>query len=517
MLKSVLTWLEKGMFLIGVLLFGGILVLDICMENTKYFCKNSVAVSNGLLILTGILLTVVLVFLWRRYEDKIAKILQKGERRMLLLSIILFVVELVISCEILFAPGWDAGEVSWQAGVIAAGERKLDNQYFSMYPNNLLITWIYSLACHITGLFGFPYSGSVIIVVVQCFLSAFGGYLLQQVAKIMFHSGTISMIVWGIYAFWIGLLPWYMVTYSDSLGIIFPITILWLYQSMENKKAVWRKCILIGVLSLVGYRIKPTILILYISIVIVMVLRLREKHERRFRLKQLCVLMLAFFLSFILYQQINIGACMGFSLDKEQQFTMTHFVMMGLSEETNGVFDEEDVKYSSSFPDITSRQKGNIKVIRQRIWEYGALGLFRHLVRKTLTNFNDGTFGWGKEAEFFKKIERPEEVLSKFLKNLYYNGGVYRISLNTYMQCFWLMMLLGVFLNMTVVFLKKKVPEISMMIMLALTGLFLFVTLFEARARYLYVYAPFYILMGVQGYRQVLVYWHVNNQEKRIG
>ena len=516
-MKSVLTWLEKGIFFIGVLLFGGILALDILMENTKYFCKNSVAIPNGLLILAGILLTGVLVFLWRKYEDKIAKILQKGEKRMLLLSVILFVVELVISCEILFAPGWDAGEVSWQAGVIAAGERKLDNQYFSWYPNNLLITWLYSLACRITGLFGFPYSGSVIIVVVQCFLSALGGYLLQQVAKNMFQSGTVSMIVWGIYAFWIGLLPWYMVTYSDSLGIIFPIAILWLYQSLENKKAVWQKCMLIGVLSLVGYRIKPTILILYISIVIVMVLRLGEKHERRFRLGQLCVLLLAFILSMFLYQKINIGACLGFSLDKDQQFTMTHFAMMGLSEETNGVFDEEDVKYSSFFRDISSRQKGNIKVIRQRIQEYGALDLSRHLVKKTLTNFNDGTFGWGKEAEFFKKIERPEEVLSKFLKNLYYNGGMYRISLNTYMQCFWLMMLLGGFLNLTIVFRKEKVHELSLMIMLSLTGLFLFVTLFEARARYLYVYTPFYILIGIQGYRQVLVDWHVNNQENSIG
>ena len=150
MLKSVLTWLEKGMFLIGVLLFGGILALDILMENTKYFCKNSVVLPNGLLILTGILLTGVLVFFWRRYADKIAKILHKGEKRIFLLSVILFVVELMISCEILFAPGWDAGEVSWQAGVIAAGETKLDHQYFSLYPNNLLITWLYSLACHIT-------------------------------------------------------------------------------------------------------------------------------------------------------------------------------------------------------------------------------------------------------------------------------------------------------------------------------------------------------------------------------
>ena len=40
--------------------------------------------------------------------------------------------------------------------------------------------------------------------------------------------------------------------------------------------------------------------------------------------------------------------------------------------------------------------------------------------------------------------------------------------------------------------------------MLAIIGLTLFVLLFEARARYLYTYAPIYILLGAVGWKQMV-------------
>ena len=39
--------------------------------------------------------------------------------------------------------------------------------------------------------------------------------------------------------------------------------------------------------------------------------------------------------------------------------------------------------------------------------------------------------------------------------------------------------------------------------MLTIIGLSLFELLFEARARYLYIYAPFYILLAVYGVREI--------------
>ena len=57
------------------------------------------------------------------------------------------------------------------------------------------------------------------------------------------------------------------------------------------------------------------------------------------------------------------------------------------------------------------------------------------------------------------------------------------------------------FLGILSVFLNKK--ELSV-IMLAVIGLTVFELLFEPRARYLYTYAPFYIILAVSGIQMII-------------
>lgn len=505
-MKSIIKWMEKSIIIIGILFYGWVLVLNLFMENTiHYYRKSQCLVPNCLLVGIGIFLIGVSIFLVKKYPDKINTELYKPDELSKILSGLLFLIQIIISYEIAFASGWDAGEVSWQAGLVAAGESKLDNSYFSHYPNNVLITFLYSFAYRFMGLFGLRMYGAVIIIIFQCALSALAGYLLYQVSQKMFCSYRIAFFIWMVYALWIGFMPWYTVTYSDPVGIIFPIAIVWIYQWMENNKAVWKKSMLIGGLSFFGFQIKPTILILYIAILIIVILRLIKNEERDVRLRQLGGLIVAFFVVFGVYQKIDLAKCMGFELNKERELTVTHFAMMGLSEKTNGVYDKDEVEYSLSFHNKMKRQEANVKMIKQRLEEYGFLGMVNHLAKKTLTNYNDGTFAWGKEGNFFQEeIEKREEVFSEVLKNLYYNNGEKRTFLNTYMQFFHIMILLGVFMNLLYVSNKKNLSDLFMLMILSLVGIFLFVSMFEARARYLYVYAPLYILIGMQGYISVL-------------
>ncbi|MCI8409754.1 MAG: hypothetical protein HFJ09_10895 [Lachnospiraceae bacterium] len=503
-MKKIAEWMKKSIFGIGIVFYSWILVLNLFLENITYFCKNKYVIANKLLMVFGIFLINIFIFLFKKYKRAIRKFLERGDELVPIFSVLLFLVELIISYEILFVSGWDAGEVSWQASLVAAGEKALDNSYFSHYPNNLLITFLYSLAYRLMGIVGLQMYGAVIIVIFQCFLSSLTGYLLYQISKKMFHSNKIAFLVWIIYGLWIGLIPWYMVTYSDPVGIIFPVIILWLYQSMDNKKAIWEKSVGIGIVSFFGYQIKPTVLIMYIAILLIVILRFIEKNECNIRIKQICGIVVAFFVVLNIYGHFDIAKCMGFQLDKEQKLTSTHFVMMGLSQKTNGVFDKDEVDFSISFPNKEMRQKANIKVIKQRLHEYGFLGMTKHLSKKILTNYNDGTFSWGKEGEFFlEEIEKPELIFSKVLKSLYYNNGEYRSMFINYMQFIWFMTLFGVFLNFILTFHKKKIADLQLITMLALVGIFLFVTIFEARARYLYIYVPLYILVGVQGYFQL--------------
>lgn len=503
-MKHILNFTYKSIFLLGILFYGWILAIDLFFSQTKYVCQNKHVLSNIKLLIIGIFLITTTAFLIKRFPEQTKVLAEKWKQHIKLFSIILLIVELIISYCILFASGWDAGIVLGQADLIASGSTKLNHDYYSWYPNNLLITFLYSLAYRLMGLLGIQFAGSVIIVFIQCILSVITGYFLYHIAENMFHNQTLSMLLWLIYALWLGLLPWYTVTYSEPLAIFFPVFILYLYQCMEKQEKFYRNTALIGILSVIGFKLKPSTLIVSMAIFIILVLQLLDKKTRNFSLKKLVILIVTFTVTLGIFEQVDFAKQMGLKLDTNKEMPMTHFAMMGLSEKRNGIFDQKELDYSLSFPNVQKRKEANIEMITKRLKSYGFSGLMKHMTKKTLTNFNDGAFTWGKEGDFFLiEIEKPNGPLSKALKNIYYNDGTCRIGFNTYMQMFLIVTLFGGILY-ALFRLHKRIPTDSdLIILLSLIGLFLFVSIFEARARYIYTYVPFYLLMGIGGYKQL--------------
>lgn len=120
-----------------------------------------------------------------------------------------------------------------------------------------------------------------------------------------------------------------------------------------------------------------------------------------------------------------------------------------------------------------------------------------------MVNFNDGTFAWGIEGNFYLTVyDAPNQVIAPVLRDFYYNDGKYHAVYATFMQFIWIVVLAGVVLNLAGLFIKEEGSrkDWDLVISLALIGLTVFVVTFEARARYLYVYVPIYILMGISGY-----------------
>lgn len=506
-MKHILNFTYKSIFLLGILCYGWILTIDLFFSHTKYVCQNKHALSNIILLIIGLLLITIIAILIKRLPDQIKTLAEKWNQHIKRISILLLIVELIISYCIMFASGWDAGIVLGQADLIASGSTKLNHNYYSWYPNNLLITFLYSLAYRLTGLFGIQSAGSVIIVLVQCILSVLTGYYLYRIAEHMFQSQTLAMLLWILYALWLGLLPWYTVTYSEPLAIFFPVSILYLYQCMENQKKYYRNTALIGILSVIGFKLKPSTLIVSMAIFIILVLQLLDKKTRNISLKKIVIMLVTFSVTLGIFEQIDFAKQMGLKLDSNKEMPMTHFAMMGLSEKRNGIFDQKELDYSLSFPNVQQRKEANLKMIRKRLQAYGFSGLMKHMTKKTLTNYNDGAFSWGKEGDFFLiEIEKPDGPLSKAIKNIYYNDRTCRIEFNTYMQMFLIITLFGGLLH-AFFLLQKRIPTDSdLIILLSLIGLFLFVSIFEARARYIYTYVPFYLLMGIGGYKQLRIF-----------
>lgn len=258
----------------------------------------------------------------------------------------------------------------------------------------------------------------------------------------------------------------------------------------------------IGVLSCVGYHIKPQIFIVFIAIVIVECMDWKSKKISAAFLRRGGILyaLAGIILITLLYNTFmhNITE----QLDSEKKFGITHYAMMGLNSVNNGSYLSEDVLFSDSFPTISERTAANMDVIGQRLQDMGVSGLGVHLARKLLTNFGDGTFAWKNEGEFFKGIyEQKNSVLSPLLRNIIWGSGKMNILSETVRQGVWICVLaasLGLFGY------KKTMNNTLLVTTWSIVGLILFELLFEARARYLYIYVPFFIITGVLGIKKII-------------
>ena len=178
------------------------------------------------------------------------------------------------------------------------------------------------------------------------------------------------------------------------------------------------------------------------------------------------------------------------SINKEYEITYTHFIKMGLNNNTNGGYWHNDVEDSFSKATKMERQEENLNEIKLRVRNYGLLGLLKHQIKKTLTIYNDGTFGWGLEGRFYYKIKESDFKMADHVRNFYYGDGEYYHIFKYITQGTWLLIL---FLLIGNIFERNLTNKIRV-IYLALIGLFLFESIFEARSRYLYIYIPILFL-----------------------
>lgn len=303
-----------------------------------------------------------------------------------------------------------------------------------------------------------------------------------------------------MYFMLIGISPWVSIPYSDSMGLLFPILILDIYINRKNQKKIFVPWLEIAILSFIGYKIKPQIFIVFIAILMVECINIfkEKKKIKKDIFRRLAAVIIGIVCAGLVSQAAV--SSMNFYIDKNKTFNMQHFLMMGMNPDTMGVYSGEDVGFSMSFETADARDKANMDMALERIKNMGIVGVSKQLVRKTLTNYYDGTFCWGGEGSFFLNVleEKNTPICSfarslYYTRSLYYKGNYYAVWAN-FEQMIWLTVLL---ISIFSIFADKSSDK--EVIMLAIIGLTLFELIFEARARYLYTYVPLYIVLAIYG------------------
>lgn len=319
----------------------------------------------------------------------------------------------------------------------------------------------------------------------------------------MTDSRRFSWAVAAGYVLLVSLSPWVMIPYSDGFALLFPMLTLALYirqQKAKNKVLCWAA---IGAAAALGYWMKPQGVIMLIAVGIVETARLLSKRAFSAWLKRFGAMAVVLLLLVVPVKRAIISAS-PFEIDPEADIGVLHYVMLGCNKETDGTVSHEDKVSSYGIERKAERTQMQLETIADRLRQMHKNGtFFDHLKKKTLVNYADGTFAWEELAYPASVVEEKDGVISPLLRSIIWADGSRHSAFAVMLHSIWMGVLALCVLALPAYHESEKHKSECTLaaMMLALIGITLFETIFEARARYLFIYAPAYLTVGMMGLR----------------
>lgn len=482
------TFIIIWLFIIFSLFFG---------ESFKYTFKLPYIIPN----IISFIIVVIVFFAIIKIPKKNNKVSNKKFYILLtILSIISFIIQLVITINIYFKTGWDVQVIEeLHKQFLQIGN--INSEYLSLYPNNLLLILIYILIGKI------PYIGTSYItyLVINNLIVNISSILTVLTIKRITDNNKLSLLSYFLIIPMIILNPWNTIIYTDTLGMIIPILVLFLYSKKQKKLVDW---IIITLVSFIGLKLKPTVFLIYLAIISIEIVKFLKRILKKKKIKQIKYIVLSLLIiipihsiaSNILESYLKYEPTKGI-----ESVNFTHYMSMGQNDNTTGTYSKSDVVYT-----FENGNKDNFKRFLGRIISRSPVENIIFTIKKTMVNFNDGTFAWGREGNFFREVNtKNNNKISIFLKDIYYPIGEKFSVYIQVCQTIWIMIVTS---TLFIVFNKKSKSNNS--IILTLVFLVVFVTLFEARARYLICYIPIFIVTSIIGLNIVYKYFLKNSNEQ---
>lgn len=379
----------------------------------------------------------------------------------------------------------------WDCGTIATCEPTDIVDYLSVYPNQLflvgLFSWIRQAATTIgiEPYMAMTYGGCICVSVSACLASFVARKLFGE------RAGYAASAVLFIFC---GLSPWILVPYSDTYGMLAPTVILFAYTCIKDNYL--KTAVIVFALG-IGYHIKPTTIFAVLAIVCIEGCRLITAAIRNHASLNIKT-------AFHGIVAAGLGALLALGtiaivekdlpeLDEDRSYGAAHYLMLGLNDQTYGVWSQNDVEYSSSFASQEERKAGNIKEWKNRAHKLGIDGVAKLYVKKIIRSYSDGAFAWEEAGSFYSEVRGNNDVLKAWwgIGNKG-NNVAFRVT----SQVVWFTIMTGIALLV----LSRKSTRAEAAMAFALVMLTCFLAVFECNARYLILYLPYYIVLASGGW-----------------
>lgn len=476
----------------------------------QYWAYYDFSVSKWILFFVAMTIVAFILF----FVGKLAKKEKADNKKYLLFlvisSIVLLILQIIIVKNIFFQVGWDVSYLK------EAAEQYVDNNldefhkhYFEKNPNNV---FMYVLTI------GFIKIGKYI---------GFNGYKALVYFGVVLNNISVLMTslvvykvskkrIWGYVSYVLsvllfGLSPWMIAPYSDIFSILVPILSLYIFLVVRESKIKWYvKPILVVILPSFAYAIKPTNLFVLFAIAIFELIQIISKPDRlKSFLKILIGIGVA--VAVILLTKALSYRIINYKVNDNVVMPMGHYLLLGSNYNMAGQYNGFDDDYTCSFASKSEKSKADIQLVIERYKEMFPLQYIKHVCNKTYLNYANGVLGWGKEAGFVKELYENDSAIGSALRSYYYVGGEnilraenafpeggenFSIFANI-SQIIWYIVLILCFLqSIRLCFLKKaklELEDVSIIAGITILGLFVFLTLFETNARYIFSLLPIFI------------------------
>ncbi len=477
----------------------------------QYWMYYDFSVSKWILFFLSVVIA-ILIFFW---GDRIAqKEKEENKKRyfyfLIIASVILLILQVVIVKNVFFQVGWDVSYLKDAATqYVDSNLDEFHKHYFEKNPNNILMYEITIVFVKIGKIIGF--NGYKALV--------YFGVLLNNLS-VLVTSLVVYRItrkrVWGYFSYVLavllfGLSPWMIAPYSDIFSVLVPVLSLYIYLVVRESKLIWfLKPILVVILPSAAYAIKPTNLFVLFAIAICELVQILKRPDR---LKAFFKIIIGIIISVLIviltrtiaYKSIN------YTENKNAVMPMAHYLLLGSNFDMVGQYNGYDDEYTCSFETKEEKSKADIHMVIDRYREMFPFKYINHICNKTYLNYSNGIFGWGKEAGFVKEMYENNSKVGKLLRSYYYLGGdnilipeslfpeggerfSYFANLS---QIVWFVVLILSFVQSIknlFVMDSERFEDSHVVIGIVLIGAFVFVSLFETNARYLFSFLPLFVV-----------------------
>lgn len=227
---------------------------------------------------------------------------------------------------------------------------------------------------------------------------------------------------------------------------------------------------LAGIIFYFGYKLRATVTIALIAAVIGLYCR-----GKRINLKSFILVLLLFSISFggtkIIYGAVE-DHYLAFD-ETDTAFPLTHWIAMGLNELGDGSFNANDEQRTMSYLTAQEKKDATVSLLKERANELGALGIAKLYMRKLSNTYADGAGGYHSELNISSDYGMLWQIVY----------GVHRDPVLLWTQIFYLMSILcSIFA--VVSFFQKRLPVEGFVLLLLLTGSYLFQMIWESATIY---------------------------------